>query len=84
MWKEVSMSFNKLGKMEILREEEIEEYKCPKCKRILQFSHNEMKETWKLKLALFPWTDPTTGNGWFECEDCNRTYLIKDYARKLK
>ena len=67
--------------MKILKEEKIEEYECPKCKRGLDFECNEMIKDRKI-LGMQFWK--TSNDGWFKCERCNKRYLIKDYAKSQK
>ncbi len=57
--------------MKILKEEKLEEYECPKCKRALDFSHNERKKEGSYsKFKVFLGTeDKYTKNGWFDVKD---------------
>jgi len=64
--------------MKILKTEPIEEYVCPRCKGALEFDCNEKSD--KIKKFLFLKWITYTDNAWFECERCNKRYLIKDYA----
>ena len=75
--------------MKILKEREIDSdiepvHRCPKCKNILEFECNEMKEIRFWKNLVNPFRDCTTGNAWFSCRRCNKEYLIKDYTQLNK
>lgn len=70
--------------MKIIKEEIYKEFECPKCGKPLDFDGNEDIEEIPLWYYFFPFGDISSGNGWFACEDCNKRYLIENYAKTKK
>ncbi len=73
--------------MNILKEREIGSdtspiYRCPKCKKIMEFECNELRKYSFLRVLCL--MDGTTGSAWFSCNKCDKEYLIKDYALEGK
>ncbi len=62
--------------------EEVEEYKCKYCGRPLDFDCNEFKEGITFLKKINPFFEPTTGNAWFYCDKCNKSFLIENYAKE--